>query len=60
MASDIVDFGKIKEKKEKIMRKKKLGNVAFLQALSCKIISNLIKRRISSIYLNFGNLLKES
>ena len=60
MASDIVDFGKIKEKKEKMMRRKITEYVAFLQALSCKFISNLIKRRISSIYLNFGNLLKEN
>ena len=32
MASEIVDFGKIKEKKEKMMRRKITDNVAFLQA----------------------------
>ena len=32
MASDILDFGKIKEKKEKMMRPKITDNVAFLQA----------------------------
>ena len=43
MASDIVGFDKIKEKTEKMMsKKKKLINLAFLEALSCKFISNLI------------------
>ena len=32
MASDILDFGKIKEKKEKMMRRKITDNLAFLQA----------------------------
>ena len=42
MASGIVGFGKIKEKKKERMMKK-LNNVAFLQALTCKFICKLIK-----------------
>ena len=64
MASDIVGFGKDKRKKRKRKRKdnekKKLSNLVFLKALSWKFISNLVKRRIFSIYLNFGNLLNKN
>ena len=42
------------------MTEKITSNVTYLQALSGKFISNLIERMISSIYLNFSNLLKKA
>ena len=41
MASDVLGFGKIKEKR-KGDEKKNLSNLAFLQALSCKFNFSLI------------------
>ena len=62
MASDIIKgLGKLKAKKNKVDENKKLSNLAFAQAFSCKFVSKLIKPKIiSSIFLNFGNLLKRN
>ena len=62
VTSDVLGFGKIKKKKKRKddEEKQQLGNLSFFQALYCKFVYNLIIRRISSIYLNFGNLLKEN
>ena len=53
-------FRQNQRKEGKDDEKKNPSNLAFLQALSCKFISNLIKRSYWSVYLYFGNLLKES